>query len=50
MNVGFTPLQELFRAAVLKMLKKEGKVDGSFIRRFDGMSFYSQSSKADFYH
>lgn len=31
-DVGLKPLQELFRAAVLKMLKKEGKVDDEFVR------------------
>ncbi len=33
-DVGLKPLQELFRAAALKMLKKEGKIDDDFIRKF----------------
>jgi hypothetical protein len=28
LNIDLKPLQELFRATVLKMLKKEGKIDG----------------------
>jgi hypothetical protein len=31
-DINLKPLQELFRAAVLKMLKKEGKIDDDFIR------------------
>ncbi|MCP3955132.1 MAG: hypothetical protein GY697_23370 [Desulfobacterales bacterium] len=31
-NVGLRPLRELFRAHVLKMLKKEGLIDDSFIK------------------
>lgn len=31
-DIGLKPLQELFRATVLKMLKKEGKIDDDFIR------------------
>ena len=31
-DVGLRPLQEMFRAAVLKMLKREGKIDDAFIR------------------
>lgn len=31
-EIKLKPLQELFRAAVLKMLKKEGKIDDDFIR------------------
>lgn len=31
-DIGLKPLQELFRAEVLKMLKTEGKIDDEFIR------------------
>jgi hypothetical protein len=31
-NIDLKPLQELFHAAVLKKLKKEGKIDDDFIR------------------
>ena len=31
-EVGLKPLQELFRASVLKVLKREGKIDDEFIR------------------
>ncbi len=31
-NVGLRPLRELFRAHVLKMLKREGLIDDSFIK------------------
>jgi hypothetical protein len=31
-EVDLKPLQEMFRAAVLKMLKKEGRIDDAFIR------------------
>jgi hypothetical protein len=31
-NVGLRPLQELFRATVLKMLQEEGKIDDGLIR------------------
>jgi hypothetical protein len=31
-EISLKPLQELFRAAVLKMLQKEGQIDDEFIR------------------
>ncbi len=35
-NVDLTPLAEIFRAKVLSMLKKEGKIDDDFIRMLMG--------------
>jgi len=32
-RIDITPLAEMFRANVLKMLKKEGKIDDDFIRK-----------------
>lgn len=32
LEINLKPLQELFHAAVLKMLKKEGKIDDDLVR------------------
>jgi hypothetical protein len=44
-DVGLKPLQELFRAAVLKMLKKVGKIDDDFISIHNGVRIDRQNEK-----